>query len=353
MLNLYRRHLSSCRHTRRSEKKCACPVWVQGTLHGKWMKKSLDVRNWESAQKIVRDWEGGQNAVSVTMKEACRRFLDDCKARGIGDAQYGKYELLTDELKAEFSDRSVGGISVDDLRAYRERWLVATVTAQKKLERMRTFFKFCQESGWIGTNPAKVLKAPKGKSSSTLPFTDSEMEKILWAAEQYPELYPMSREHGKKVKAFVLALQYTGLRIQDAACLRTDALKDGKLFLYTQKTGTPVWLPVPHAVVEQLQNIKTFGNYFFWSGNGLPKSAVSDWQRTLGKVFKAAGVKGHAHRFRDTFSVSLLQSGVSLETVSVLLGHSNSRITAKHYNPWVKSRQIALEAEIEKAWKLS
>ena len=39
--------------------------------------------------------------------------------------------------------------------------------------------------------------------------------------------------------------------------------------------------------------------------------------------------------------------------VSILLGHSNSRIAAKHYNPWVKSRRASLEAEIEKAWRLN
>ena len=113
-----------------------------------------------------------------------------------------------------------------------------------------------------------------------------------------------------------------------------------------------MWLPIPRLVVQYLEEIKDFGDYFFWSGNGLAKSAVSDWQRTLGKVFKAAGVKGHAHRFRDTFSVNLLRKGVSLETVSILLGHSNSRITAKHYNPWVKARQLELEDSIQKAWQL-
>ena len=48
-----------------------------------------------------------------------------------------------------------------------------------------------------------MLKAPQGKPTLTLPFLDAEMEKILWAAERYPELYPMSREYGKKVKPFV------------------------------------------------------------------------------------------------------------------------------------------------------
>jgi integrase/recombinase XerD len=353
MLNLWRRHLKSCPHRVRTYKKCGCPIWVQGTLHGKWLKKSLDLRNWEGAQRLVRDWEAGASAHSVPLKDACERFQSDCEARKLGSAQLGKYKLLTEDLKKEFPNRLVGSISTDDLRTYREGWSVGSVTASKKLERLRTFFKFCQESGWIATNPAKVLKAPQGKAAPTLPFSDPEMEKILWAAEQYPELFPMSREYGKKVKPFILLLQYSGLRIRDAVCLRTDALKDGKLFLRTAKTETPVWIPLPKSVVESLKSIKDFGGYFFWSGNGLPKSAVADWQRTLAKVFKAAGVKGHAHRFRDTFSVNLLQKGVALETVSVLLGHSNSRITAKYYNPWVKSRQIALESEIQKAWRLS
>jgi integrase len=72
----------------------------------------------------------------------------------------------------------------------------------------------------------------------------------------------------------------------------------------------------------------------------------------LAKVFELAGINGHAHRFRDTFSVNLLKAGVPLETVSVLLGHSSIRITERHYSPWVKSRKIKLEESIEKAWKL-
>jgi len=42
---------------------------------------------------------------------------------------------------------------------------------------------------------------------------------------------------------------------------------------------------------------------------------------------------GHSHRFRDTFAVALLAKGVSLENVSVLLGHSSVKITEGHYKP--------------------
>ncbi len=42
----------------------------------------------------------------------------------------------------------------------------------------------------------------------------------------------------------------------------------------------------------------------------------------------------------------MLSKGVSMETVSVLLGHNSIRITEKHYAAFSKVRQIHLEEEI-------
>jgi integrase len=54
--------------------------------------------------------------------------------------------------------------------------------------------------------------------------------------------------------------------------------------------------------------------------------------------------------FRDTFAVELLLSGVPLDQVSILLGHSSVKITEKHYAPWVKARQEQLEASVRQSW---
>src|ERR1700693_3680507 len=67
-------------------------------------------------------------------------------------------------------------------------------------------------------------------------------------------------------------------------------------------------------------------------------------------VFELAKVEGaHPHRFRETFAVELLLSGV--ERVSILPGHPSVRITERHYVPWVRSRQEQLEADLTNAWK--
>jgi integrase len=58
----------------------------------------------------------------------------------------------------------------------------------------------------------------------------------------------------------------------------------------------------------------------------------------------------HAHMFRDTFAVELLNKGVPIDRVSLLLGHSSVKVTEKHYAPLVKERQQQLESYARMAW---
>lgn len=351
MLTLFRRHTRNCPHTSRKERRCRCPIAVEGTLNGKMMRKSLGLRSWEAAQKRILEWEVAGAAVrSVTVADACDLFVKDCEGRHLSEATLKKYRLLSKELKSEFGDVPLKRMTVEDLDRYRDAWRMVASSSRKKLERLRTFFGFCVEREWIPKNLARALKPPRVMQKPTLPFSENEMEMILRATEIYRDGYDRCpREYARKVRAFVLMLRYSGLRISDVVGLAVERVRDGKLFLYTQKTGVPVHIPLPDHVVEALAGIGD-GRYYFWSGNGQLESAMKDWQRTLRQLFAVAGVKGHAHQFRDNFAVSLLQAGVSIETVSILLGHSSIRTTEKHYAPWIESRQAALEAAVKATW---
>jgi integrase/recombinase XerD len=69
------------------------------------------------------------------------------------------------------------------------------------------------------------------------------------------------------------------------------------------------------------------------------------------KLFKLSGVpNAHAHRYRDSFAIGLLQAGMPMERVSLLLGHQSIRVTEKHYAPFVKARQEHSEADVRKTW---
>jgi hypothetical protein len=43
-------------------------------------------------------------------------------------------------------------------------------------------------------------------------------------------------------------------------------------------------------------------------------------------------------------------AGVPLERVSTLLGHQSTRVTEKHYSPWVAARQEQLEQDVRRTW---
>ena len=241
-------------------------------------------------------------------------------------------------------------LNVDALRSFRKTWKFSAISAVKRLEYLRGFMRFCEESEWIERNPAKAIKPPKVTQSPTLPFDEQDIKRALEAADKLADW----GSFGPKLKAMVLLLRHSGLRLQDAACLERIRLKDDKLFLYTQKTGTPVYCPLPPVAVKALDAlVNERPEYFFWDGKSERETTVKSWNRVFQKLFATAEppiVGGHAHRFRDTFAISLLLKGVELSHVSILLGHSSVKVTERHYSPWVKARQEQLEADVRLTW---
>ena len=193
----------------------------------------------------------------------------------------------------------------------------------------------------VDENFAAHLVAPKVRQVPTLPFSKDEMTRILKAAE-LPKV-------DKRAKAFILTMRYSGLRISDTATLSVDSLEGDRLRLHQAKTGEYVSVLLPHDVAALLRATPTKTNYFFWTGKSKISTVTGKWRARIAEVFRLAKVVGHPHRFRDTFAVALLEGGASIETVSVLLGHQSIRVTEKHYNPWIKTRQDALDRAVQSA----
>lgn len=363
MLTIYRRHAATCRHKSRHERRCQCPVWAQGTIGGRKIRQSLDLTSWEAATALVHTWETSGRFGSATrdvpsLEKAIDGYLDDCVARSLSDATVRKSKRTLRGQLLPFLERrgvrTIEGVTVDDLRAFRSALADAPNTQAKKVERLRAFFRFCVDSDWIKRNPAKAIALPRLRLAPTLPFTSQEFECILAACDRLAVERRFSETNVARLRALVVLMRYAGLRIQDAVCLPRAALRpDGSIFLYTQKTGVAVVVPVPPLVVATLNGIQAASDrHFFWSGGSKRTSPTGHYQRRLQQLFELAGIEGgHSHRFRDTFAVSLLEKGVPLEQVSILLGHSSIKITEKHYAPWVRSRQARLEELVRSTWE--
>jgi len=367
-LTIYRRHLATCRHFGKSRRdawsqKCPCPIWVQGSLGGEYLRRSLDLVSWEAAQDRVRGWEasghvGVIKTVIPDIDEAVDRFFDDIKARGLSDATIGKQTVLLRKQLLPWCRtrgfRSLKQLGVDELTQFRTTWADSPISKYKKQERLKGFFHFCVAREWITTNPVAAIKPVKVPPSQTLPFEEEQITAILDACDRYSLNGIYGNQNRTRMRALTLLMRYSGLRIGDAVTCERDRLAGSKLFLYQAKTGTPVYCPLPPVVVTALKALDGPNpKYFFWTGNGKRKSAVADAQRSFRSLFELADVEGHPHMFRDTFAVELLKRGVSLETVSMLLGHASIKVTEKHYKPWVKTLQDKLEADAMKGWPIA
>jgi integrase len=144
-------------------------------------------------------------------------------------------------------------------------------------------------------------------------FQPAEFDAIIDATH----LYRGSRREtdataGTRLHALTLLMRWTGLRIRDAITLERARLtktdRGGEcISLYQAKTGEPVCCPIPPHLAEALRTvpdgIRPNPRYFFWTGNGHPKTAVADFQRSYRRLFKLAEIKkrGHPHMSRDTF----------------------------------------------------
>ena len=362
MLTIYRRHTKSCGHRGRDYWRCRCPIWVQGFLGDQEIRKSLDLRDRQKAQKTVRDWEAAgvpsaESGEPISIEAAEKEFLADCESRKLKASTAGRYRILFRELDAfavKEGFRFLKQLDVPVLNKFRATWKGESgLTDLKKLERLRSFFKFALANGYVQQNPAAAIRNPKVRPNPTLPFSQEEMLEILAAAgKKITGAKPAAKNKARRVRALVLLLRYAGLRISDAIGCEADRLQSGKLFLYTQKTGQHVYCPLPAFVVAELESApRVSGRYWFWTGAGTIETARKKWSQALSDLFDDAKVKdGHAHRFRDTMAVELLKAGTPIERVSVLLGHSSVRVTEKHYNPWNRARQEQAEADVARSW---
>jgi integrase len=339
-------------------------------LNGQFIRKTAKTRSWEKAEELKRIWEEAEKPEKIqptTIEAAVDSYLADAKARELRRATIYKLEIIFRKQFLTWTKekglRFLKEIDLALLRDFRATWPDGALAKKKKQERLIGFFWFCVHAGWLATNPTQGLGRIVVNATPTDYFTKEEFAKIMDATHLYREnRWEQGDRNAERLRTLTLLMRWSGLRIRDAITLERSRLVVDNLLLYQAKTRTPVYVPLPPETAEALRTVPAGARpnprYFFWTGNGEPKSAVADWQRSYRRLFELANLKNadgtrkrcFPHMFRDTFAVEMLLAGVPLEQVSMLLGHKSVKITEKHYAPWVKARQEQLEVNVRKAW---
>jgi integrase len=411
LLSVFSRHSANCKFAHdRSCRRCNCPKWVGGQVNGYYFRQSAKTRQWAAAEEfrikleeaLVKGLPPFGTAVAagatppptptpadpppptsraevpeprvpkprprVTVAQAVDAYLADAVSRSVESSTLKKLETIF--RKQFLAWTRVEGIEyldeldLDTLLNFRSTWEDGPLAKQKKQSRVIGFFWACVRRRYLTENPAIGLGKIKVVQIPTDYFPPDEFERVIAAT------YIRRGDRGggdvkanqTRLRTMTLLMRWSGLRIRDAVTLERHRLNGDSLLLYQAKTGTPVYVPLPPHVVEELESIppgpKPNPRYFFWSGNGDPKSAVADWQRSYRRLFKTADIRTadgekkrcHPHMFRDTFAVEMLLAGVPIDQVSLLLGHASVKITEKSYAPFVKARQLQLQESVRNAW---
>jgi integrase len=306
---------------------CSCPIWCDGEVDGKRVRKSLETRDLARARRKLGEIENPGINLRECQQEGCQERVERgrCErhsrdvARAIV-AYHNAHQDLEPETKRkrrkvlrfleEFLQargvRRLDEIELDALNGFRNTRKITPLTWAKELEILRHFLRFCLDNEWIARNVSEKVPMPRNlQPADRPPYEPNEIARILAACD----VMGKCTYERLRAKAMALLLRYTALRIGDVALLERSRVRDGEIFVRAAKNGKPVRLPVHpelQAALEVLPLPHGSGEdcpYFFWSGNGSKRCVVDNARRTMRAAFKASGVvNACSHRFRHTLA---------------------------------------------------
>jgi len=262
-------------------------------------------------------------------------FTTELRTKGRSEATVIAYAKDIEQLLNYFSSRGIMRLpqtSIEDLEAYKKHLQDNNYTPKsisRKINSTRTFYRYLLENTYIKDNPAEKLAHPKFETKP--PRVLSEME--------YRALRDVSRIDIRLYSIVELLLQ-TGIRIGELATLTLEDVrntKDGINYIYIKASGSHPSRKVPinksaKKAIDEYLNIRpeTEEDTLYVTKNGRPL-LVRNIRTTIDKAFERAGIKNaKVNDLRNTFIAHHLANGVSLVTVSKLVGHKRLSTTEKY-----------------------
>jgi integrase len=222
---------------------------------------------------------------AVTVKKATDAFETDAK-NNIEASTLKQYKILLTRLNKYCEQHGyvfLKQLGVVQLRDFRNSWTTYSPrTAGKHIERLKRFFSWCVENGWLQASPAKPLKPPKVGETDVVPFSEEEIENILKACDAYPG------PNRERLVVLTKLMLTTGLAIGDASMLSKDrVIKNGSgwyVELRRAKTGTAVSCPIPNDLGKVFHALE--GKTPFWTGKCDLKDLTKNWRKIYTRPFQ-------------------------------------------------------------------
>ncbi|MFH0750182.1 MAG: tyrosine-type recombinase/integrase [Candidatus Gottesmanbacteria bacterium] len=277
--------------------------------------------------------------MSTDLKSTNAQFVDYLTSRKRARATIVAYKKDIDQMLTFFQaaeKKSITDITADEINAFLKKLASDSYTPKsvsRKINSIKTFFRFLKTSGITQVDPAVEIVHPK---------YDVKPPRILSKLE-YRALRDACRGDIRMYAIVELFLQ-TGVRIGELAALMVDDVKATELHIASQEGHEERNVPLNKAAVEAVSKYKEVrsdsakSNALFITKTGRAL-LIRNIRTAIDRYFRIAGIEGaKVNDLRHTFIAHHLMAGTPIMTLSKLVGHKRLSTTEK-YLELVKGQQ--------------
>ena len=283
-------------------------------------------------KEFIKEQEYSSKLSPVTLdgyQYAFKLFLQIMPGTGLED--------LTDKIMTEFferlekRERKVG-------RGYTKKGIKSSTVATYR-SKLNKFFGWLEMKGKIKKNPFRLMEYPNVVYEDKKFLRKEELEKIFMAMGiGIPWKNPFV---AKRNIAIITTLLYCGLRKGELLGLKVLDIDFGRKELTvraeTSKSRINRIVPLNPELIRKLEDYleerkkrTSVSTSFFTSNNEDRELSEDGFKHLIAFLVDKSGVKFHAHQFRHTFAVNMLNKGCDIAKLKQLMGHKDIRMTASY-----------------------
>lgn len=283
----------------------------------------------------------------LDLKTAHRQFTEYLESRRRAHATIIAYTKDIEQLVtflANMGKKDITEVVHDELEAFLKKLGSDKYTPKsisRKINSIKTFFRFLKSSGAITLDPAVEIVHPK---------YETKPPRILSKVE-YRALRDSCRGDIRTYAIVELFLQ-TGIRIGELTNLTLEDIKDTEMHIAAQEGHAQRQVPLNKAAKDATnqylairgKNGTSHALFITKTGKAL---LIRNIRTAIDRYFRIAGIEGaKVNDLRHTFIAHHLMAGTSITTLSKLVGHKRLSTTEK-YLELVKGKQDASGVKLE------
>ena len=265
-----------------------------------------------------------------TLKNLVPKFIESLKTKARSPATILAYRADLEQLTNFLLKKNIPLIEQvrsNHLETFRDTLLAEKYTPKsvsRKLNAVKTFFKWAVSEKFSATDPSVAVSHPK--LENTPPKFLSQIE--------YRALRDVVRGDTRIAAMIELILQ-TGMRISEVANLKMADVKDNVVKVEAYATQAERTIPLNKPAKDALNSYlalrpKVESAYLFISKTGKPL-AVRNIRAAIDRYMQRAEIPNYSvNDLRTTFMVENIKDGVDLTLLSQVAGHKRLSTTERY-----------------------